>query len=113
PPGTADRLWLCLTRMASSTDAGRPGVSYGARREAGVQPLYGSVGSGEVMVAVTGPARAGEGLAELLAAQGVLQPLSVVGPVPSREVPGACVTYMVGDGDVLVGQVVTVGGLGS
>ncbi|MFD0353608.1 hypothetical protein ACFVHW_07645 [Streptomyces sp. NPDC127110] len=111
PPGTADRLWLCLTRMANGTDAGRPGVSYGARREAGQQPLYGSVSSGEVTVA-TGPAGAGDRLAELLAAQGVLQPLSVVGPVPSREVPGACVTYMVGDGDVLVGQAVTVGGLG-
>lgn len=106
PPGTADRLWLCLTRMANAADEGRPGVSRGARREEQQQPRYGVVGACEVRVAVTGPAAAGDRLAELLTAQRVLQPLSVVGPVPSREVPGACVTYMVGGSDVLVGQAV-------
>lgn len=104
PPGTADRLWLCLTRMANAADEGRPGVSRGARREAQGQPPYGVVGAGEVRVAVTGPAAAGHRLAELLTEQQALQPLSVVGPVPSREVPGACVTYMVGGSDVLVGR---------
>lgn len=106
PPGTADRLWLCLTRMANAADEGRPGVSRSARREAQEEPPYGVVGVCEVRVAVTGPAAAGDRLAELLTAQGALQPLSVVGPVPSREVPGACVTYMVGGSDVLVGQAV-------
>ncbi|MFK0238257.1 hypothetical protein [Streptomyces vinaceus] len=113
PPGTADRLWLCLTRMADSTDAGRPGVSHAVRQRAGQQPLHGPVGPGGVTLAVTGPAGASDRLVELLAAQEVLQPLSAVGPVPSREVPGAWVTYMVGDGDVLVSQAVSVSELGS
>lgn len=102
PPGTADRLWLCLKRMAETVDVGRPGESRGRRRQAEEQPPYGLVGAYGVRVAVTGPAGAGERLAELLAAQEAVLPASLVGPVPSREVPGAVVTYMAGRGDVLV-----------
>ncbi|ORT54222.1 hypothetical protein BKD26_36135 [Streptomyces sp. CB03238] len=102
PPGTADRLWLCLKRMAETPDAGRPGDSERRRKEAGERPYGGPVGAYDVRVAVTGPAGAGERLAELLAAQEAVLPASVVGPVPSREVPGAVVTYMAGRGEVLV-----------
>ncbi|MEJ8654932.1 hypothetical protein WKI65_44550 [Streptomyces sp. MS1.AVA.3] len=101
-PGTADRLWLCLKRMAETPDAGRPGESRGKRREAQERPYSGPVDAYEVRVAVTGPAGAGERLAEILAAQEAVLPASLVGPVPSREVPGAVVTYMAGRGDVLV-----------
>ncbi|WP_043271988.1 hypothetical protein [Streptomyces sp. CT34] len=101
-PGTADRLWLCLKRMAETQDAGRPGESQGSRREAQERPYGSPVDAYEVRVAVTGPDGAGERLAELLAAQEAVLPASLVGPVPSREVPGAVVTYMAGRGDVLV-----------
>ncbi|MFF4741317.1 hypothetical protein ACFY2W_36350 [Streptomyces sp. NPDC001262] len=101
-PGTADRLWLCLKRMADTVVTGRPGDSQGARRDAQEQPSYGPGGAYEVRVAVTGPAGAGERLAGLLTAQEAVWPSSLVGPVPSREVPGAVVTYMAGRGDVLV-----------
>ncbi|MEU9428548.1 hypothetical protein AB0D87_38015 [Streptomyces sp. NPDC048342] len=94
PPGTADRLWLCLQRMAASTDSGRPGRSRGARREdEGAGPL----GAYEVRIAVTGPPEAAERLAGVLAATGTSVPGSVTGPVPSREVPGAVVTYLAGN----------------
>jgi predicted RNA-binding Zn-ribbon protein involved in translation (DUF1610 family) len=98
PPGTADRLWLCLRRMADTADVGRPGVSHGVRQ----RPWQGPRGAYEVLVAVTGPDGAGEALAQLLAAQEALEPASIVGPVPSREVPDAVVTYMAGRGEVLV-----------
>ncbi|MFB8247315.1 hypothetical protein ACFC5X_20010 [Streptomyces sp. NPDC055952] len=94
-PGTADRLWLCLRRMADTVDAGRPGTSHGVRQT----PSQGPAGAYAVRVAVTGPAGAGEALARLLAAQEALEPASVVGPVPSREVPDAVVTYMAGRPD--------------
>ncbi|MFI0742466.1 hypothetical protein ACH4PU_30975 [Streptomyces sp. NPDC021100] len=103
PPGGADRLWLCLRRMAETPDAGRPGASEQRRREtAGRRSYQASTGTYEVRVAVTGPAGAGERVAELLSTQGALIPASVAAPVPSRQVPGAVVTYMAGRGEVLV-----------
>ncbi|CAL9279174.1 hypothetical protein ABZ568_25905 [Streptomyces olindensis] len=63
-------------------------------------PSQGLSGAYEVRVAVTGPAGAGEALAQLLADQEALEPASVAGPVPSREVPDAVVTYMAGRPDV-------------
>ncbi|MEU8623118.1 hypothetical protein [Streptomyces sp. NPDC048623] len=101
PPGTADRVWLTLKRMAETPDAGRPGQSRGRRRETLGRPYAAFWRACDVRVAVTGPADAGERLAAILADHDETLPASVVGPVPSREVPGAMVTYMVGRGEVL------------
>ncbi|MFI0766163.1 hypothetical protein ACH4TQ_14960 [Streptomyces sp. NPDC021218] len=101
PPGTADRLLLCLQRIASTAgiDAGRPGRSRGARRE---DDGAGPAGAYEVRIAVTGPAGAAERLAAVLAAMGAAEYGSLAGPVPSREVPGAQVTYFAGNPEVLL-----------
>ncbi|WP_137982429.1 hypothetical protein [Streptomyces violaceusniger] len=101
PPGAADRLLLCLQRIASTagTDAGRPGRSRGARRE---DDGAGPAGAYEVRIAVTGPAGAAERLAGVLAATGAAEHGSLAGPVPSREVPGAQVTYFAGNPEVLL-----------
>ncbi|WP_069874448.1 hypothetical protein [Streptomyces malaysiensis] len=100
-PGTADRLLLCLQRIASTvgTGAGRPGRSRGARRE---DDGVGPAGAYEVRIAVTGPAGAAERLAAVMAATGAAEHGSLAGPVPSREVPGAQVTYLAGNPDVLL-----------
>ncbi|TJZ94454.1 hypothetical protein [Actinacidiphila oryziradicis] len=93
PPATADRLWLCLQKMAATADTGRPGRSRGAHREDdGPEPD----GAYEVRIAVTGPAAATQQLADVLADSGAAEPGSLVGPVPSREVPGAVVAYLAG-----------------
>ncbi|QLH19278.1 hypothetical protein [Streptomyces sp. Rer75] len=98
-PGTADRLLLCLQRIADGTGAGRPGSSRGALREnEGARPE----GAYEVRIAVTGPAGAAERLAGVLAAMGAAEHGSLAGPVPSREVPGAQVTYFAGNPEVLL-----------
>jgi hypothetical protein len=91
-PGTADRLHLLLRRMAATvTEAGREG--YSVRSKAGEvgPPLWSDYA---VRVAVTGPAEAGERLAQLLADQDLVDARTVTRPVPSREVPGASVRYM-------------------
>ncbi|MFE5811711.1 hypothetical protein [Streptomyces sp. NPDC056491] len=98
-PATADRLHLLLTRMASTGHPGRDGSSAQSRREAGQERTWGAY---DVRVAVTGPAAAGERLADVLADEGVVDRNSVMGPVPSREVPGAAVTYMAGRAEALV-----------
>ncbi|MFI9588289.1 hypothetical protein ACIHCQ_42395 [Streptomyces sp. NPDC052236] len=101
PPATADRLLLCLQRMAASGGAGRPGCSRGARREdEGLEPQ----GAYEVRIAVTGPAGAAERVAGVLQATGTAEPGSLVGPVPSREVPGAVVAYLAGNPATLLSR---------
>ncbi|MBC3844737.1 hypothetical protein GXW82_44600 [Streptacidiphilus sp. 4-A2] len=59
-----------------------------------------------MQIAVTGPAGAGERLADALADAGLLaDPVRAVhGPVPSREVPGHHVTYL-GGGEQLLADV--------
>ncbi|QTI87211.1 hypothetical protein [Streptomyces sp. AgN23] len=99
PPGTADRLLLCLQRIADGTGAGRPGRSRAARRE---DEGAGPEGAYEMRIAVTGPAGAAERLAGVLAAMGAAEHGSLAGPVPSREVPGAQVTYFAGNPEVLL-----------
>jgi hypothetical protein len=93
-PGTADRLWLCLQKMTdTATDAGRPGRSRRARRkDDGPEPD----GAYQVQISITGPAAATQHLADVLADSGAAEPSSLVGPVPSREVPGAVVAYLAG-----------------
>ncbi|MFI1831334.1 hypothetical protein ACH41E_33545 [Streptomyces sp. NPDC020412] len=55
PPGSADRLWLCLRRMAETADGGRPGESAERRREALGWPQGAPAGRSEGLV----PAPAG------------------------------------------------------
>lgn len=101
-PGTADRLLLCLQRIAATADAdaGRPGRSRGARRRE--DDGAGPAGAYEVRIAVTGPADAAERLAGVLAATGAAEHGSLAGPVPCRELPGAQVTYFAGNPEVLL-----------
>ncbi|WP_370138321.1 hypothetical protein [Streptacidiphilus sp. EB103A] len=98
PPGSADRLWLCLTRMADSADEGRPGRSAGEDREDaelrhGPRPCQ-DPEERRTRIAVTGSAQAGRHVAELLTAGGEATGLRATAPVPSREQPGRVVTTL-------------------
>lgn len=106
PPGTADRLHLLLQAVAEDDGTGRPGTSGRTlRRGTGISGSPGRFGSYPVQIAVTGPAGAGERLAGVLAATGLLEPRAVHGPVPSREVPGHHLTYLGGSEQLLADAV--------
>ncbi|TMR14094.1 hypothetical protein ETD86_29555 [Nonomuraea turkmeniaca] len=93
PPGTADRLWLLLRRIADTSEAGRPGM--GAPRNNIAEPSL----RDPVRVTITGSAAGTNGVLETLTGAGRLRRSDVAATVPAREGQGdRHVTYATVEG---------------
>ncbi|NUW47005.1 hypothetical protein [Nonomuraea rhodomycinica] len=89
PPGTADRLWLTLRRIADTSDAGRPGLSSPDHQvEPGARD--------EVRLTITGSAAGTTGVLETLTRAGRLRRAAAT--VPAREEGERHVTYVTVEG---------------
>ncbi|WP_214327897.1 hypothetical protein [Nonomuraea sediminis] len=93
PPGTADRLWLTLRRIADTSATGRPGLS--APPDHQVQPGLRDA----VRLTITGSAAGTTGVLETLTRAGRLQRAAAT--VPAREEGDRHVTYVIVEGGAL------------
>ncbi|GAA3225071.1 hypothetical protein [Nonomuraea helvata] len=96
PPGTADRLWLLLRRMADTPDAGRPGLS--PSRDNTLLPSL----KDAVRLTIHGSASGTASVLETLTEAGRLRRREVTATVPAREdQEDRHVTYVTVEGGAL------------
>ncbi|MEU4235526.1 hypothetical protein AB0F17_65645 [Nonomuraea sp. NPDC026600] len=95
PPGTADRLWLLLRRIADTADVGRPGLSAPVNHQ--VQPSLRDA----VRLTIHGSAAGTRDVLETLTGAGRLRRQDVAATVPSREHEAGHLTYLTVEGGPL------------